>query len=178
MDVAPWEGTAGRRLAGLTMISASDIWRRWSCAVALSVTALSLSFCREPSYAGKFVLNSERDAFGRYVFEADMSDTASSYSFRLHSVMDCRDEVFRGFAPMPAVLLYESPSERLYEDYVLIDRKFVEDKSYFSKMLVVPLRSGVRPVEAGKWKVFLSVPDDTLKKYGISGFGMEMSKQR
>ncbi|MGM9741922.1 MAG: hypothetical protein ACI3ZC_02525 [Candidatus Cryptobacteroides sp.] len=142
-----------------------------------AVASLFMASCAEPPSMEKFVRNSGRDCCGRYVFEVDMSDSSSVYSIDIYSAFTCRDEVFSGFTSLPLNLMWEAPGKTVYEENVLLAGR-VSSYSHFGKNVSSAYRRGLRPVENGIWKLYLTVPEDSVSKYGITGAGLKITKEQ
>ena len=134
----------------------------------------AVSSCSRPSYIEEFVRTSDRDAYGRYEFIADMSDTSFSYNVSLITVFSCIDKKFDSFRSMPLQVAWESPDGRLYEGRAKLIRKDMRDSSYFDKILASEFAEGLVPVNAGVWKMYVKAPEDSLKKYGMTGAGIRI----
>lgn len=142
------------------------------------MTALcgAVSSCSRPSYLEEFVRTSDRDAYGRYEFTADMSDSLLSYNISLIAAFSSIDKKFNSFRSMPMQVAWESPDGRLYEGRAALTRKDMRDSSYFDKILSSEFAQGLVPVNAGVWKMYVKVPEDSLKKYGMTGVGIRIDR--
>ena len=136
----------------------------------------AVSSCSRPSYIEEFVRASDRDAYGRYEFTADMSDSLSSYNISLIAAFSSIDKKFNSFRSMPMQVAWESPDGRLYEGRAALARKDMRDSSYFDKILSSEFAQGLVPVNAGVWKMYVKVPEDSLKKYGMTGVGIRIDR--
>lgn len=146
--------------------------------ILIFTTALcgAVSSCSRPSYIEEFVRTSDRDAYGRYEFTADMSDSLSSYNISLIAAFSSIDKKFNSFRSMPMQVAWESPDGRLYEGRAALARKDMRDSSYFDKILSSEFAQGLLPVNAGVWKMYVKVPEDSLKKYGMTGVGIRIDR--
>lgn len=138
---------------------------------------LSVISCSGPASSECFVKNADCDAYGRYIFDLDMSDSLHTFSIDLYSAFTCRDEVFAGFTGVPVNVLWESPEGSVYEENVILPASGVSNVSHFGKSFSASYRKGVRPVVNGEWKLYLSVPRDSVRKYGMTGMGIKISKE-
>lgn len=113
--------------------------------ILIFTTALcgAVSSCSRPSYMEEFVRTSDRDAYGRYGFTADMSDSLSSYNISLIAAFSSIDKKFNSFRSMPMQVAWESPDGRLYEGRAALARKDMRDSSYFDKFFHPSSRSGL-----------------------------------
>ena len=141
---------------------------------ALSAALIS---CSEPDSSEKFVRNRDRDAAGRYVFDVDMTDSLQTYSMDFYVAFSCTEKVFSSFSNLPANVLWISPDGIVYEDNVLISGESSEPSSTFMKAVKAPYRRGAAPVSRGMWKAMVSVPADSVARYGITGLGMKIIKE-
>lgn len=64
---------------------------------------------------------------------------------------------------MPMQVAWESPDGRLYEGRAALARKDMRDSSYFDKILSSEFAQRLVPVNAGVWKMYVKVPEDSLK---------------
>ena len=135
--------------------------------VLLLLSMLVLSCSRPSSYA-QFVRTGARDAYGRFVFNADMTDTLSSYDFSLLVSLSCIDREFSSFRSMPLLVVWESPDGELFEDNIVLQR--------YDKVFTDRIGAGLVPVKPGLWKLYIKAPEDSLKKYGLTGIGLEIER--
>ena len=75
-------------------------------AVFAFLAAVLLS-CAAPVSSERFVRNGSRDALGRYVFEADMTDSLHTFSMDLYVAFSCPEKEFSTFSRLPANVLWE-----------------------------------------------------------------------
>lgn len=145
------------------------------CAAASLVAAVS---CSRPVTAEQFVRNNERDAWGRYAFDIDMTDSLSVYDISLISSFSCIDRDFSSFRSMPLNLMWEAPDGRLFEDNVVLGRNVLRDSSYYDKVLADRLGESLSPVENGMWRLYIKADEDSLKKYGMTGIGIRVDRKQ
>ncbi|MGM9741315.1 MAG: hypothetical protein ACI3ZP_11990 [Candidatus Cryptobacteroides sp.] len=138
---------------------------------------MALFSCSEPDSSEIFVRNRDRDAAGRYVFDVDMKDSSRTYSMDFYVAFSCTGKVFSSFSHLPANVLWVSPEGIVYEDNILIYGEASESSSTFLKAVKAPYRKGAAPVSSGMWKAMVSVPADSVAKYGIAGLGMKIIKE-
>lgn len=143
-------------------------------AVIMAFAALS---CSRPATAEQFVRNADRDVYGRYVFDVDMSDSLAAYDISLLSSFSCIDRDFAPFVSMPLHLLWESPEGQCFEDNVVLPGSALKDSSYYDKVLSDCLGEGLVPERAGLWKLYVTAPEDSLKKYGMTGMGIRVDRK-
>lgn len=139
----------------------------------LSMLVLS---CSRPSSYAQFVRTGSRDAYGRFVFNADMADTLSAYDFSLLASLSCIDREFSSFRSMPLLVVWESPDGELFEDNIVLQRSALRDSSYYDKVFTDRIGAGLVPVKPGLWKLYIKAPEDSLKKYGLTGIGLEIER--
>lgn len=133
--------------------------------------------CSAPASSEQFVRNASRDAYGRYVFNADMTDSLASYNVSLISALSCIDRKFSGFSSMPVDILWESPDGQVFENSIVLGRNSMTDSSYYDKALIYSIGRKLVPERHGEWKIYVKVPEDTLRKYGITGMGVRIVKE-
>ncbi|MGN1234028.1 MAG: hypothetical protein ACI4UJ_11375 [Candidatus Cryptobacteroides sp.] len=150
---------------------------RLSTIILFMVLPMALLSCSEPDSSEIFVRNRDRDAAGRYVFDVDMKDSTRAYSMDLYVAFSCTEKVFSSFSQLPANVMWVSPEGIVYEDNVLICGESAESSSTFLKAVKAPYRKGAVPVPAGMWTAMVSVPADSVAKYGIAGLGMKIIKE-
>lgn len=148
------------------------------CCLAV-VVALSLISCSRPASEEMYIKSSEADDYGRYEFILNMSDsTASGYNVDILVSMDCGQKTFGDFDNMPLKMLWESPEKRPFEEDVWISRNDLSENSRFLKLFMLRYRSGILPYESGKWKLYITVPEEFIDKYNIPGIGVRLSTER
>ena len=133
----------------------------------LSMLVLS---CSRPSSYAQFVRTGARDAYGRFVFNADMTDTS------LLASLSCIDREFSSFRSMLLLVVWESPDGELFEDNIVLQRSALRDSSYYDKVFTDRIGAGLVPVKPGLWKLYIKAPEDSLKKYGLTGIGLEIER--
>ena len=144
-----------------------------SAAVLLAVL---LTGCSRPSSYEQFIRNSSRDIYGNYAFDVDMTDSLSRYDISLISTFSCIDRDFARFTSIPMDLLWESPDGRIFENWIAAGRKEMVDSSYYDKALMVKAGTGLVPAVYGEWKLYVKVPEDSLKLYGMTGMGIRVTR--
>lgn len=77
---------------------------------------------------------------------------------------------------MPLLVVWESPDGELFEDNIVLQRSALRDSSYYDKVFTDRIGSGLVPVKPGLWKLYIKVPEDSLKKYGLTGIGLEIER--
>ncbi len=144
----------------------------------MALTLLPLAFsCTEPASSSQFVKTSARDAYGRYIFDVDMRDSLSAYNLDMVASFSCVDRTFSSFKSLPLVLLWESPAGQTYEGDMSLNRASMCDSSYYEKSFEMPVGEGLVPVQYGSWKLCIKAPEDSLKKYGLTGIGLIVRKE-
>ena len=126
---------------------------------------MALPSCSRHVSSEQFVRNASRDAYGRYVFDVDMQDSLSCYDISLISAFSCIDR------------LWESPDGQVYENELLAGRVSIADSSYYDKALIVKAGERLEPVRHGMWKLYVKIPEDTVKLYGVTGMGIKVTRK-
>ena len=142
-----------------------------------AVLAAVLLSCAAPVSSEMFVRNGSRDAMGRYVFEADMTDSLHAFSMDLYVAFNCPEKEFSTFSRLPVNVLWVSPEGIAYEDNIMLAGEIGSRSSSFGRTMRAAYRSGIVPSSHGIWKVMVSVPEDSVRKYGITGLGMKLKKE-
>lgn len=143
--------------------------------MAVILCLLTVS-CSRPAADEHFVLNSGRDAYGRYPFDVDMDDSTASYSLSVYAAFSGSGRRFGTFRSLPAILLWESPSGRAYESDVLLAGDSLQTISPYSRVLTSTYMTGASPVETGRWRLYVAVPADSVVKYGMTGLGIKLKR--
>lgn len=144
--------------------------------IAVSAVLSAVLFsCSAPMSSEMFVKNGGRDAAGRYVFNVDMTDSLHTYSMDFYVAFTCPERVFSSFGKLPANVLWVSPEGIVYEDNILLAGEAGE--GYFDRAVKAAYRREAVPSSAGMWKAMVSVPADSVSKYGITGVGMKIIKE-
>lgn len=133
--------------------------------------------CTEPASSGQFVKTVARDAYGRYVFDIDMSDSLSVYNLDMVASFSCVDRAFSSFKSLPLTLLWESPAGQTYEGNMSLTRALMCDSSYYEKSFEAPVGERLVPSQYGEWKLYVKTPEDSLKRYGLTGIGLIVRKE-
>lgn len=141
-----------------------------------AILCLLMISCSRPAADEHFVLNSGRDAYGRYPFDVDMDDSLASYSLSVYAAFTGSGRRFGTFRSLPAIFLWESPSGREYESDVLLDGDSLQTISPYSRVLTSTYMSEAVPVETGRWRLYVAVPADSAKKYGMTGLGIKLRR--
>lgn len=122
---------------------------------ALPLLLTMLCSCSRPMSVESFV---KADGSGVYDFVVDMTDTLHAYDLSFYT----RVEGKTAPAGFPMKIYLTSPSGQTYVENV-----------YFncSEHVVAPYRTGLVPVEAGEWKMSVSVVAQ-----GLCGMGLICAK--
>jgi len=121
-----------------------------------------------------FVKVEERDFLDRFSFTLDMSDSLSLYDLDIFTRIDCTQEEFRSMGDIPVSAFYVSPSGTFYtEDFTLPVMSFFRSTT-FTKDYIIHYRDNLAPVESGRWKLFLSIPDEFSDR--VRGMGVIFRK--
>ncbi len=141
--------------------------------ILLSLLLALAAACSRPGSAEMYMRTDGRDQAGRYAFDLDMSDTLT-YSVELYAVMDCGEKIFRDFGSMKLCMRWVAPSGGAAEETVYMDRSMLVDDTFYNKRFSSVYRTGLRPVEDGLWKLYITVPEDFVEKFGLSGIGLRL----
>ena len=160
-------------IEGFVISTKRSAWRNLFlfllCAVAVS--------CREPSVSEEFI-----PAPGPYEFALDFSDSLAKFDVALFTRIDSHEKTMRALGELPVTATWVAPSL----DGELPLGTFTEEfylplegsrRSYFSRQVWHPYRSGVVPAVYGEWKLTLSLPD-SIKVQGMRGMGVEVVKSK
>lgn len=145
--------------------------------LAVAASLMAVLSCSRPVTAEQFVRSADRDAYGRYAFDVDMSDSLSVYDISLIASFACIDRDFSSFRSMPLLLMWESPDGRCYEGSAVLQRKALRDSSYYDKVFSDKLGERLSPVRSGMWKLYVKAPDDSLEKYMMTGMGIRVDRK-
>ena len=115
------------------------------CLVALAL-CLAPSGCVKPASSEKFIPAAKAQA-GIYVFDFEMADTLSTYDFYFYTRVDGPQ-----LDSLPLKVMWVAPSGESFTETVYMDPTAVME----------PYRSGVRPAEAGDWRI-------CVRPVGVSG---------
>lgn len=147
------------------------------CLIAIAILSICITACSAPVSNEQYVSGRDVDAWGRYPFEVDFSDTTVAYSLDIYAVFTCRDAKFSQFTTLPLHVLWQSPGGDLYEEEAEISGESTDWSSHFTKTVSLPFRSGMRPHAQGMWKMNISVQKDTATKYGLEGLGLRVTRK-
>ncbi len=151
---------------------------RIQVALLVASALLPLTFsCSEPVSINQFVKTGDRDGYGRYVFDVDMRDSLSAYNVDVVASFSCVNREFASFKSLPLTLLWESPAGQTYEGTMDLTRIAMKDSSYYEKSFEEIVGERLVPAEYGSWKLYVKAPEDSLKKYGLTGLGLVVSKE-
>ena len=106
-----------------------------------------------------------------------MTDSLHTFSMDLYVAFSCPEKEFSTFSRLPANVLWESPEGIAYEDNIMLAGEIGSRSSSFGRTMRAAYRSGIVPSSHGIWKVMVSVPEDSVRKYGITGLGMKLKKE-
>ena len=53
----------------------------------------------------------------------------------------------------------------------------IADSSYYDKALIVKAGERLEPVRHGMWKLYVKIPEDTVKLYGVTGMGIKVTRK-
>lgn len=133
------------------------------------VSAIS---CERPDSQERFIKTSDMTEDSLFVYTLDMSDSLYTYSISLFTKIDSEEEAL-GDIEIDAI--FKSPSERLYQDRIILPSAKFYKSAYFSQELMEEYRTGIAPVEYGKWYMVLklvNMPD------GLLGMGVKLQRDK
>ena len=133
----------------------------------LSLLLLAVS-CREPDTLEQFVPGE-----GPFEYTVNMSDSLSTYDFAFYTRLDGRHRDIECEREMPLTVVWQAPSNQLFAETVFLPLAGT-DKTFYSRQVRVPYRSGVVPAEAGVWTLRVSVP---VRIPGLRGLGLITTKK-
>ncbi|MGM9786928.1 MAG: hypothetical protein ACI3ZS_08850 [Candidatus Cryptobacteroides sp.] len=131
-------------------------------------SALILSGCSSLDKDVLYVPVTKADSLGRLQFILEMSDTTANYDISLYSRIDCRAKEFSKLAEFPVGIDLISPSGKAYSETVYVPLDSFGGQGGSVHDFSVQYRTGAVPVEAGEWKMYLSLPDIS----GLHGMGV------
>lgn len=139
----------------------------------MAMTAIvSVSFilagCSSPDTVVSYIPVSKADASGRLETELDFSDSTVRYDISLYSRVDCTAKDFGRLEAFPVWIEFVSPSGVAYTETVYIPLDEFERSEGAVHDFSVPYRKGLVPVEAGIWKMYVSLPEIA----GLHGIGV------
>ena len=116
---------------------------------------LAVAACSRPGSSERFVKTEDCLEPGRYDFDLDMADTLVSYDITFYTRLDSGDGAI--LLNLPLEVSATSLSGKLYSEKVWADVSEPSSAGHFNKDFEIPYRSSLRPVEAGVWKLSVSV---------------------
>lgn len=137
----------------------------------------AVAACSRPVSEERFVKASRTDAYGRYVFPLDLSDTTCRYDVGLYAVLDVEDPDFEAFSHLPLDILWESPSGRPFWEEVAVGRDCLVDSKYYEKSFRTAYRTDLVPVEPGIWRLSVSVPEADSWQGSMVGIGVKLVRK-
>lgn len=131
-------------------------------ALLMSALCLLMVCCVRPDTEEIFISESKADG-GLYEFSFDMPDTLSTYDFAFFARVDRPSLGKTATGAFPLKVCWLSPDSR----------KALEEQVWFDagdlRGVQVDYRKGVRPSQAGSWKMLVR-PEDPPK--GLRGMGL------
>lgn len=127
--------------------------------------------CTAPSVSDSFIKAGDV-ADGVYGFEADMSDTLSTWSISLYTRLDASRKKLGACTDIPLEFEMVSPSGAVYADTLAIPLSLKGD-SRWGATADFPVGEGLVPVEAGVWKLNLKPLADVP---GFRGLGFVLKR--
>ena len=134
------------------------------CLILLAAV-FSAASCKEPPSREKFIL-AEDSVFGRYDFDADMTDTTRTYDLTLYTRLDGADLP----DSLPVSISFVSPGGSVAESELVFFSSGAQlvDSSYFSRGIKFPYLQDFLPEEGGIWKLSVYArPASYLRGFGL-----------
>ena len=129
---------------------------------------LLLAFaCREPSSVEQFIA-----APGPYEFQVEMTDTTVSYDFSFYTRLDGYPSELQAAHELPLRITWVSPSDSVFTENVFMPLK--GQSTLFSRQVLQPYRTNVRPVQPGLWTLTVTVPYSGGREL-LRGLGLTVS---
>mgnify|MGYP006873057343 CR=1 FL=1 len=132
---------------------------------------LAVAACSRPVSWERFVKAEDCHVPGRFDFDLDMADTLVSYDITFYTRLDPGDGAI--LLSLPLTVSASSPSGKLYSEEVWADVSKPSSSGHFNKDFEIPYRTSVRPVEAGVWRLSVSVLSGTDF---VEGFGCVLKR--
>lgn len=131
---------------------------------------LLLAFaCREPSSVEQFIA-----APGPYEFQVEMTDTTVSYDFSFYTRLDGYPSELQAAHELPLRITWISPSDSVFTENVFMPLK--GQSTLFSRQVLQPYRTNVRPVQPGLWTLTVTVPYSGGREL-LRGLGLTVSQR-
>ena len=131
---------------------------------------LLLAFaCREPSSVEQFIA-----APGPYEFQVEMTDTTVSYDFSFYTRLDGYPSELQAAHELPLRITWVSPSDSVFTENVFMPLK--GQSTLFSRQVLQPYRTNVRPVQPGLWTLTVTVPYSGGREL-LRGLGLTVSQK-
>ena len=131
---------------------------------------LLLAFaCREPSSVEQFIA-----APGPYEFQVEMTDTTVSYDFSFYTRLDGYPSELQAAHELPLRITWVSPSDTVFTENVFMPLK--GQSTLFSRQVLQPYRTNVRPVQPGLWTLTVTVPYSGGREL-LRGLGLTVSQK-
>ncbi len=127
--------------------------------------------CTRPDVEETFVKAGSVREGGAYPFSVDMADTLCRYDLSFYTRLDMRKSRLEKIGALVLEVEWVSPSGTRYGE--TLKMPVPSTGSFFSTGAVVPYRTGLFPVEAGKWTLEVRVPD---APEGFRGLGLITSR--
>jgi hypothetical protein len=125
--------------------------------------------CREPLSVEQFI-----PAPGPYTFQVDMTDTTVAYDFSFYTRLDGTASEMKSARELPLRVSWTSPSDSLFTESVYMP--LTGRSSRFTRQVLQPYRTGVRPVEAGMWTLSVAVPYSEGREV-LRGLGLVVAER-
>ena len=148
---------------------------RRSISVIFSALFL-LASCCEPTSSNVFLKSSERDAFGRYEYKLDMSDSLHAYDISFYTRLDASVRDFTTMGDIPLSVRMYNPAGICYEEKVFIPVDKPSFSTAFSRQYKALYRKDSTPSVYGEWTMQVEIPDFDISGC-MTGLGVEITKK-
>lgn len=127
------------------------------------VMVAMMAACSPPGTQEYFERASRRDAYGRYAFTLDMTDSTRNYSISFYTKLD---EDFQ--EPIQMDISFVSPSGREFVEEISVSQDLLsESTSFFSREGIIKYRTGFVPAEFGNWQMYILVKNHPDRLCGM-----------
>ena len=137
---------------------------------------ICLAACSRPVSDETFVRTSDRDEAGRYGFVLDMGDSLVTYDVSLYASFDCGKRRFASFEGTYLRMMWEAPDGPLFEEKVWLGPDVKSDSNSFSCHLMTVYRNELEPQKYGKWRLYVTVPEDVVEDFRLAGLGVSIAR--
>lgn len=148
----------------------------WAAVISAALMMASCA-CSRPASEEMYLNENQVDAYGRYVFGLDLSDSLATYDLSIGASLALTDQEYASFVGVPLHILWQSPSNQYYEDEVCLNREYSMGGDFFSKHFGGLYRENMVPRERGIWKLYVSVPPGLEEEFEFHGIGLILTRK-